>query len=80
MDSFGLDLSIGLLLIVIMGGLRSPVGVLLAAAFYVFLPELLSGLSQYMPMIFGAVLLVTIMVFPEGIARGLGTRVRRGTQ
>lgn len=75
-DSFGLDLSIGLLLIVIMGGLRSPIGIVLATAFYVFLPAALSGLSEYMPMIFGAVLLVTIMLFPNGIAAGLKLKRR----
>lgn len=66
-DSFGLDLGIGLFLIVLLGGLASHWGVLIGAAFYVAVPELLSGLEQYMSVIYGALLLVVILVFPGGL-------------
>jgi branched-chain amino acid transport system permease protein len=67
-DSFGLDLGIGLFLIVILGGLASHWGVLAGAAFYVLVPELLSGLQQYMSVLYGALLLVVILVFPGGLS------------
>jgi branched-chain amino acid transport system permease protein len=66
-DSFGLDLGIGLFLMVILGGVASHWGALAGAAFYVAVPELLSGLAQYMSIIYGALLLIVIMLFPEGL-------------
>lgn len=66
-DSFGIDLAIGLFLMVILGGLASPWGVLIGAGFYVAVPELLSGLQQYMSILYGAILLVVILVFPGGL-------------
>jgi len=66
-DSFGLNLGIGLFLMVILGGLASHWGVLIGAAFYVAVPELLAGLQQYMSILYGALLLVVILVFPSGL-------------
>lgn len=75
-DSFGLDLGVGLFLMVILGGVGSPWGALLGAAFYVFAPELLTGASTYMPIIYGLTLLVVIMAFPSGLT-GLVPRLAR---
>ncbi|MDF3313148.1 branched-chain amino acid ABC transporter permease [Rhodococcus sp. T2V] len=66
-DSFGLNLGIGLFLMVILGGLASHWGALVGAAFYVAVPELLSGLQQYMSILYGALLLVIILIFPSGL-------------
>jgi branched-chain amino acid transport system permease protein len=66
-DSFGLNLGIGLFLMVILGGLASHWGALVGAAFYVAVPELLSGLQQYMSILYGVLLLVIILVFPTGL-------------
>ena len=66
-DSFGLDLGIGLFLMVILGGVSSHWGVMLGAAFYVAVPELLSGVQQYMTIIYGALLLLIVLLFPEGL-------------
>lgn len=73
-DSFGLELGIGLFLIVLLGGVTSHWGVLIGAGFYVAVPELLSGARQYMPILYGALLLVVILAFPGGLA-GLGKRL-----
>lgn len=70
-DSFGLDLGIGLFLIVLLGGVTSHWGVLIGAGFYVAVPELLSGVRQYMPILYGVLLLLIILAFPGGLA-GLG--------
>lgn len=73
-DSFGLQLGIGLFLMVILGGVTSHWGVLAGAGFFVAIPELLTGMSQYMPIVYGALLLVTILAFPGGLA-GIGARL-----
>ncbi|MGW3468408.1 branched-chain amino acid ABC transporter permease [Saccharopolyspora sp. NPDC000995] len=78
-DSFGLELGIGLFLMVILGGVTSHWGVLIGAGFYVVVPELLAGARQYMPIVYGALLLVIILAFPDGLA-GIGrqlTELRR---
>lgn len=67
-DSFGLELGIGLFLVVILGGVTSHWGVLIGAGFFVAVPELLSGARQYMPIVYGLLLLVTIVAFPGGLA------------
>jgi len=75
-DSFGLDLAVGLLLMVILGGIRSPFGAVLGAAVYVFLPEVFSGASNFMPIIYGAALLVTIMAVPQGLTNAISSAPR----
>jgi branched-chain amino acid transport system permease protein len=70
-DSFGLDLSVGIFLMVVLGGLGSHWGAVIGAAFYVGLPELLSGISRYQPIIYGGVLLLTIVLVPDGITGAL---------
>lgn len=75
-DSFGLDLAVGMLLMVILGGIRSPFGAMLGAAFYVFLPEAFSGASNYMPIVYGAALLITIMVVPKGLTHAVASLPR----
>jgi branched-chain amino acid transport system permease protein len=66
-DSFGIDLSVGIFLMVVLGGLGSHWGAVVGAAFYVGVPELLSGVSRYQPIIYGGVLLITIVAMPDGV-------------
>lgn len=75
-EVFGLDLAIGLFLMVILGGRGSVWGVVFGAAFYVGVPEMLSGLEQYTPFIYGSVLLAVILVLPDGLV-GAGRRATR---
>ncbi|MBX6391442.1 MAG: branched-chain amino acid ABC transporter permease, partial [Frankia sp.] len=77
MDSFGMDLSVGVFLMVVLGGLGSHWGAVVGAAFYVGMPELLSGLTRYQPLIYGSVLLVTIVAMPDGVIGGLNRLVAR---
>ncbi|MEU1520983.1 branched-chain amino acid ABC transporter permease [Nocardia rhamnosiphila] len=76
-DSFGLNLGIGLFLMVILGGLASHWGVLVGAAFYVAVPELLSVLQQYMSVLYGVLLLAVILAFPSGLIGVADTVARR---
>ncbi len=74
-DSFGIDLSIGIFLMAILGGLGSMWGVIIGAAFYVFVPQYLQSFSQYQNIIFGALLVVILIVLPEGLV-GAVTKAR----
>lgn len=75
-ESFGLELAIGVFLMVVLGGAHSMWGPVLGAAFYVALPEILSGFERYQTIIYGGVLLVAIVAVPEGLI-GLGGQLRR---
>ncbi len=70
-DSFGLDLSVGIFLMVVLGGLGSHWGAVVGAAFYVGVPQVLSNVSRYQPIIYGGMLLLTIILMPEGITGAL---------
>ncbi len=73
--SFGIDLSIGIFLMAIMGGLGSMWGMIIGAAFYVFIPQFLSSLDNYQNIIYGGLLVVVIILLPEGIV-GVAGRIR----
>jgi branched-chain amino acid transport system permease protein len=75
-DTYGIDLGIGLFLMLILGGRQSMWGPVLGAAFYVALPELIKSISTYQRIVYGVVLLVVIMALPFGIVglfKQLGT-------
>jgi hypothetical protein len=56
---------------VVLGGLGSHWGAVIGAAFYVGVPQVLSGISRYQPIIYGGVLLVTIVLMPDGVTGAL---------
>jgi branched-chain amino acid transport system permease protein len=79
-DEFGLLRTVEVLLIVVLGGLGSVTGSVLAAAVLVFIPELLRfiprmdvillgpvNLSEHRQLLYAALLIVIIRVFPNGI-------------
>jgi branched-chain amino acid transport system permease protein len=74
-DTFGIDLSIGIFLMAILGGLGSMWGVIIGAAFYVFIPQYLQSFSQYQNIIYGGLLVVILVLLPEGLV-GIAARVR----
>jgi len=67
-DSFGVQLAIGIFVMVILGGVGSMWGGIIGAAFVVFVPNKLQFLSSYTPVVYGVVLIIGIIVFPKGIA------------
>lgn len=73
-ETFSVDLSIFLVILVIIGGQRSLIGAVLGAAFVVGLPEQIRNLQDYDGLIYGAVLLVLIIFSPDGLV-GLGQRL-----
>jgi branched-chain amino acid transport system permease protein len=72
-NSFGTSLAIGIFLMLFIGGVGSVWGPIVGAAFYVAIPQVLSGLAQYENIVYGALLLVVIIVFPEGLVGALRT-------
>ena len=56
-----------ILAIVVLGGMGSIVGVILAALLLILLPEYLRSLSQYRMLCFGAVLVLMMIFRPQGI-------------
>jgi branched-chain amino acid transport system permease protein len=75
-DSFGIDLSVGIFLMLLLGGIDSIWGALIGAAVYVALPRLLSGVEQYSAIAYGLLLLVVVLAMPGGIAAAARRPVR----
>jgi branched-chain amino acid transport system permease protein len=82
---FTLSLSIQLLVAIVIGGMGSLGGAVIGAALIVYLPSWANSLSNGLGLstqiganmslaVFGAVLIVVMLIFPSGIAGGL----RRG--
>ena len=70
-QSFTFDESIQILSMVILGGMGSNPGVVLGAVILVSVPEMLRGLQEYRMLIYGAVLVVMMLVRPQGLLGGI---------
>jgi branched-chain amino acid transport system permease protein len=76
-DSFGIDLSIGLFLMLLLGGIDSMWGPMIGAGVFVALPRLLSGIEQYSSIVYGLLLLVVVLAVPGGVAAAVRRSARR---
>ncbi|MBF0470678.1 MAG: branched-chain amino acid ABC transporter permease [Gammaproteobacteria bacterium] len=65
--SFSFFFSIELVTMVVLGGLASTYGAIFGAIVITFLPELLVVFEDYEVMIFGAILMLTMIFLPQGI-------------
>ncbi len=65
--SFNLLVSINVLCLIIVGGMGSLPGVVVGALVLVGMPELLREFAEYRLMIYGALLIVMMLVRPEGL-------------
>ncbi len=83
-DEFGVELGLGVFVMLIVGGLDSLWGPVLGAAFYVWVPYVLNELDislfgnpirEYNQIIYGAVLLLVMIYAPEGLI-GIFHRIR----
>jgi branched-chain amino acid transport system permease protein len=72
---FGISLSISIVLYVLFGGTQSVVGPFVGAAVFTLLPELLRGSAQWRYVLFAAIVILVMVVRPQGIVTG--TQVRR---
>lgn len=84
-ESFSVELALAVFLALILGGMGSIWGAVLGAWFYVFVPDKLEKLhttvlgheiGDYKEILYGVLLVVVMIVFPEGLI-GLGHRVAR---
>jgi branched-chain amino acid transport system permease protein len=69
--------SVELVIMVVFGGMASVWGAVLGAAVLTLLPQLLTVLKDYEMMVFGAVLVTTMVFFPRGIVPTLARLVSR---
>jgi branched-chain amino acid transport system permease protein len=65
-DSFGVDRAITFLVVAIVGGAGTVIGIVLGAAFAVIMPNMLSSFGDLHPLLFAISLIVTVIVLPEG--------------
>lgn len=66
-QSFTLLISINVLSLILVGGMGSVIGVVLGAFVLVGLPELLREFAEYRLLLYGALLIVMMLVRPEGL-------------
>jgi branched-chain amino acid transport system permease protein len=77
-DGLRFDLSVSLLVAAVIGGLRSPVGSVIGAAFYVLIPNVTDKISPGRSyLVSGVVLLLVLLFFRTGVYGGLSALVRR---
>lgn len=74
---FGVGLSIELLMMVIVGSLTTVWGALLGAFVIVLLPNLLEGFDQAKLLVYGLVMVATMMFAPNGLADSIARVVAR---
>jgi len=77
-ENFSAGLSIAFLSMVVIGGLGTIGGSIVGAAFYVIVPELLRGIKDAPGLVFGLLLVIVMVLMPQGLwglARRLGRRV-----
>ncbi len=66
-ESFTFIESATIVAIVVLGGMGSQVGVVLAAAFLVLLPEIGREFAQFRMLIFGAAMILIMIWRPQGL-------------
>ena len=71
---FSISLSISIVLYVLFGGTQSVLGPLLGAIVFTLLPELLRGSAQWRYVLFAAILVVVMVVRPQGLVTGAQVR------
>lgn len=76
-EVFGFMLSVKLAVMVVVGGMQSLWGPVFGAILFTWLPEYLRAYKDYDIIIFGTILILTMMFMPKGIAYGFGAVGRR---
>ena len=68
-ESFTFWESLSIVLVVVIGGLGNPFGVMLGAALLVVMPEVLRAYAEYRQLLFGIALVLIILARPMGLIR-----------
>lgn len=77
---FSISLSITIVLYVLFGGIQSVIGPLFGAAVFTLLPELLRGSAQWRYVLFAAIIIVVMVVRPQGLVTGAQLRRLRAVR
>jgi branched-chain amino acid transport system permease protein len=77
-SSFGIQLAIGIFLMLFLGGTGSMWGPVVGAAIYVALPQMLTSVQQYSSVVYGVLLLLVILLLPKGLTAAARTTVTFG--
>jgi len=64
---FGINVSVLAVTIAILGGLRAPMGAVVGAIILVGVPELFRGLSDWRMLFYGVLLLLLVLLRPQGL-------------
>jgi len=76
-DTYGFTLVLQLVTFVYLGGFRSWRGPIIGAGIVTILPELFISLQQYANILYGAILIVVVILLPNGIVDSIEAHVRR---
>lgn len=74
-EAFGLNLSILIVMMVILGGMGNLYGPIVAAIFLTWLMDFLGGYQEYSLPIYGVILILLLIFFPQGIGTRMGMRL-----
>ena len=74
--AFDYNMSIEILVIVVLGGMGSIVGVVIAATILILAPEYLRAFSEYRMLLFGAIMVIMMIFRPQGLVTGERRRYR----
>ncbi len=69
--------SVELATMVVLGGMGSTFGAVLGVALLVLLPQLLGGMHEYEALLFGLILMLTMIYLPGGLVPSLALKLRR---
>ncbi len=78
--SSGFFHSIELVTMVVLGGMASTFGAVVGAAILTVLPQLLTGFEDYEMMVFGLILMLTMIFLPQGLVPTLARVFKRRDQ
>lgn len=76
-DNFNLMASVNILCLIILGGLGNQYGVIIGALALIALPDFLRGFSDFRMLIFGILLVVMMIVKPDGFLPRVPPRLER---
>jgi branched-chain amino acid transport system permease protein len=74
-DAFGLGLSVLIVMMVILGGMGTLYGPIFAAIFLTWLTDALGAYQQYSLPIYGVIIILLLIFFPDGVGTRLNTRL-----
>jgi branched-chain amino acid transport system permease protein len=74
-DAFGLGLSVLIVMMVIMGGMGTLYGPIFAAIFLTWLTNALGAYQEYSLPIFGVIIILLLIFFPDGVGTRLNARL-----